>query len=81
MKTGDEVEFWGNKYTAVPYTEAPVDFVPLDDDDNDLQCRICALEPNYCGKKVPKDDCHGIGAFVFVKSEYVKAFVYEKREI
>ena len=72
MKIGDTVEFWGNEYTAVRYDaqSQTADFMPTDDD---KQCRICALEPNYCGKKVSKDDCHGIAAFVFVNSIYVRA--------
>ena len=71
MKIGDTVEFWGNEYTAVLYKGIPEDFLP--DEESDPQCKLCALEPNYCGKKVSKDDCHGIAAFVFVKSIYVKA--------
>lgn len=71
MKIGDTVEFWGNEYTAVRYNGIPADFLP--DEESDQQCRLCALEPNYCNKKVSIDDCHGIAAFVFVKSIYVKA--------
>ena len=71
MKIGDTVEFWGNEYTAVYYKGIPADFLP--DEESDPQCRLCALEQNYCGKKVSKDDCHGIAAFVFVNSIYVRA--------
>jgi hypothetical protein len=71
MKIGDTVEFLGNEYTAVRYNGIPADFLP--DEESDLQCKLCALEPNYCKKKVSIDDCHGITAFVFVNSIYVKA--------
>ena len=73
MKIGDTVEFWGNDYTAIAFKGIPADFLP--DEESDLQCKICALEPNYCGKKVSKDDCHGIAAFIFIKSVYFKAMM------
>lgn len=73
MKIGDTVEFCGNEYTAVYYKGIPADFLP--DEESDQQCRLCALEPNYCKKKVSIDDCHGMSAFVFVKSIYVKAMI------
>lgn len=66
-KINDTVEFWGNRYVAVEYTERPADFFPTGDDD---QCRICQLSPNYCKMK---DDCHGFPAFVFVRAEYIEA--------
>ena len=65
-KINDEVTFFGNTYTAVEYTERPADFFPTDDDQ---QCRICQLAPNYCKMK---GDCHGETPFVFVKSDHAK---------
>lgn len=72
MRIGDEVTFWGQDYTAVRYVPElqTVDFVLMDDD---KQCRICALEPNYCKEKIDIDECHSCNGFIFVKSEYVKA--------
>lgn len=69
MKIGEEKEYFGQTYTAVAYNERPADFMPTDDDTDD-QCRICAVEPNYCKMK---DQCHGVVPFIFVKSIYVKA--------
>lgn len=67
MKIGETVEFWGNEYTAVYYNGIPSDFLPTDDD---AQCKICAIEPNYCKMM---EQCHGVVPFIFVKTEYVKA--------
>ncbi len=68
MKHGDKVQFWGNEYTAVPYDERDTaSFLPTDDD---KQCKLCALEPNYCKMM---DVCHNYPPFIFVKSIYVEA--------
>ena len=67
MKIGEEKEYWGQRYTAVAYNERPADFIPNDDD---AQCKICAIEPNYCKMQ---DECHGAVPFIFVKSIYIKA--------
>lgn len=74
MKIGDTVEFCGNEYTAVRYDaqSQTADFMPTDDD---KQCRICALEPNYCNKKIDIDECHSYNGFIFVKSIYIKAMI------
>lgn len=66
-KINDEVTFFGNTYMAVEYDGRPAEFFPTDDDD---QCRICQLAPNFCKMK---DDCHGDTPFVFVKSSHVMA--------
>jgi hypothetical protein len=65
-KINDTVEFFGNQYIAVEYTERPADFFPTDDDQ---QCRVCQLAPNFCKMK---EDCHGDTPFVFVKSAHAK---------
>ena len=67
MKIGETKEDWGNSYTAIPYTEPPADFMPSEDD---AQCKICAIEPNYCKMM---EECHGLTAFIFIKTEYAKA--------
>ena len=76
MKIGDTVEFWGNEYTAVHYKGIPADFLP--DDESDQQCKLCALEPNYCKMK---DDCHGDNPFVFVKAEQVRAMDFLRNNL
>lgn len=67
MKIGEERQFFGKSYTAVYYKGIPADFRPSDDD---AQCKICAIEPNYCKMM---EQCHGVVPFIFVKTEYVKA--------
>lgn len=74
-KINDTVEFWGNRYVAVEYTERPADFFPTGDDD---QCRICQLSQNYCKMK---EDCHGVLPFVFVKAEHVKVMDYLRNNL
>lgn len=71
----DTVEFFGNQYIAVEYIERPADFFPTDDDQ---QCRVCQLAPNYCKMK---DDCHGDDPFVFVKAEQVRAMDFLRNNI
>lgn len=66
MSIDDTVTFFGHEYTAVEYTERPADFMPSDDDP---QCKICAIEPNYCKMM---EECHSEIPFIFVKTEYVK---------
>lgn len=63
-----EKTYNGKQYTAVPYDGRPADFMP--DEDEDPQCKLCALMPNWCGMR---DECHGTQPFVFVKSRYTKA--------
>lgn len=72
-KINDTVEFFGNEYIAVEYKEQPAVFFPNEDDDQ--QCRVCQLAPNYCKMN---DDCHGDRPFVFVKAEHVKVMGYLK---
>lgn len=67
MKIGEKKEFLGNSYTTIPYTEPPADFIPIDDD---VQCKVCEIEPNYCKMM---EECHGLPAFIFIKTEYAKA--------
>lgn len=66
MSINDTKEYFGKSYTAVEYIE-PIDFIPTDDD---MQCRICAVEPFFCEMK---NECHGEIPFVFVKTEYADA--------
>ncbi len=67
MRINDTKEYFGKSYTAVEYTE-PLDFQPTDDDP---QCKICAVEPNYCKMM---DECHSEECpFIFVKTEYANA--------
>lgn len=67
MRINDTKEYFGKSYTAVEYTE-PLDFQPTDDDP---QCKICAVEPNYCKMQ---SECHSKeNPFVFVKSDYARA--------
>lgn len=75
-KINDTVEFFGNEYIAVEYKEQPAVFFPNEDDDQ--QCRVCQLAPNYCKMK---DDCHGDRPFVFVKAEHVMAMDYLRNNI
>lgn len=74
-KINDEVTFFGNTYMAVEYDGRPADFFPTDDD---AQCKICAIEPNYCKMM---EQCHGAVPFIFVKTEYVKAMDYLRNNI
>jgi len=67
MSINDTKEYFGKSYMAVEYNGKPSDFLPSDDDP---QCKICAVEPNYCGMC---DECHGDVPFVFVKTDYAKA--------
>ncbi len=67
MRINDKKEYFGKSYTAVEYNGEPADFMPTDDDP---QCKICAVEPNYCKMR---NECHGETPFVFVKSEYASA--------
>lgn len=67
MMAGDTMERNGTEYMAVAYNGTPSDFMPTDDDP---QCKLCALMPNYCNMKVA---CHGEQPFVLVKSIYLKA--------
>ena len=46
MSINDTKEYFGKSYMAVEYNCKPSDFMPSDDDP---QCKICAVEPNYCG--------------------------------
>ena len=79
-KINDTVEFFGKQFVAVEYMkrpadERPADFFPTDDDQ---QCRVCQLAPNYCKMK---DDCHGENPFVFVKAEQVRAMDFLRNNI
>lgn len=67
MKIGDRTTTNGNGYVAIAYRRFPADFFPTDDDQ---QCRICQLAPNFCKMM---DDCHGIAPFVFVKADIFDA--------
>ncbi len=66
MSIDDTKEYFGKSYTAVEYKGRPSDFLPSEDDP---QCKICAIEPNYCKMM---DECHSEIPFIFVKTEYVK---------
>lgn len=68
MRIGETTEKNGTEYIAVAYNERPAEFFPVEEDDP--QCRLCALMPNYCGMK---DECHGTPAFVFVRRKYLEA--------
>jgi hypothetical protein len=72
MSINDTKEYFGKSYMAVEYNGKPSDFMPSDfmPSDDDPQCKICAVEPNYCGMC---DECHGDIPFVFVKTDYAKA--------
>lgn len=67
MRINETKEYFGKSYYAVEYNGAPADFLPSEDDP---QCKICAVEPNYCGMQ---KECHGEVPFVFIKSEYANA--------
>ena len=58
----------GKQYTAVPYDGRPADFMP--DEDEDPQCKLCALMPNWCGMR---QYCHSEEPFVFVQTRYIEA--------
>ena len=63
-----EKTYNGKQYTAVPYNGRPADFMP--DEDEDPQCKLCALMPNWCDMK---KYCHGEEPFVFVLARYINA--------
>ena len=68
MKINDIMEYFGKSYVAVEYNGRPADFQPTDDDP---QCKICAVSPNYC-KMI--GECHrDENPFVFVKLEFANA--------
>lgn len=68
MRINDTKDYFGKSYTAVEYVGQPADFQPTDDDP---QCKICAVEPNYC-KMMAECHCEQ-NPFVFVKTKYAKA--------
>lgn len=67
MRINETTEYFGKSYMAVEYEGQPADFMPSDDDP---QCKICAVAPNYCKMR---NECHGETPFVFVKTEYANA--------
>lgn len=65
----------GKQYTALPYNGRPADFMP--DEDEDPQCKLCALMPSYCKMH---EECHGSEPYIFVNSIFIEAMEVMKQK-
>lgn len=69
---GATVTFFGQQFARVSYNDEPEDYDPNDINlmFDDPQCKLCAVEPNYCKTQ---HQCHDkANPFVFVKSKYIR---------
>lgn len=64
----------GTEYTKVKFNGRPAEFLP--DNDEDAQCKLCALMPSYCKMQ---DECHGTQPYIFVKSRFIDAIEVMKK--